>query len=441
MEKCPLIRALQANAPVEGIYTLKEAALRAAPNGSAYLSAVLSDDSGTINAVAWNYTGSVGAGEQGKAVKIKGRVAEYRGKLQIVVSEIGVSPATEAPASQMQNAPQQPRPAAPAKAGSHGKPVGEIKVNERVTGFYLLQNAAVRSGSNGKSFLSGTLMDRTGSIPIKVWDYSGPLGSADEGKVVKIRGLSSDYRGEVQLVVEEIRLAQPSDSFDLEELIPAAPIDVEQAYGEIVKTVDSLTDPDYQAICRAMLERHAAQLRQIPAAKSVHHSFLHGLLMHTGNMLKIAENLAGMYPEVVDRDLLLAGTMLHDFAKSAEFLFSELGLVTDYSVKGKLLGHLVMGAQEIACAAAELQVPEEKSVLLQHLILSHHGKPEYGAAVSPQCAESELLSLIDLIDSRMEIYREKFEEVNVGEFSAAVFALENKKLYRHKDLTPPKGTE
>ena len=155
-----------------------------------------------------------------------------------------------------------------------------------------------------------------------------------------------------------------------------------------------------------------------------------GLLLHTANMVKIADFLAGMYPETIDRSLLLTGTLLHDMAKAQEFVFSQLGLATDYSIKGQLLGHLVMGAQDAAETAARLGVPEEKSVLLQHLILSHHGEPEFGAAVRPLCAEAELLSLIDAVDSRMEIYRETYDTMEPDTFSPRIFALE-KKVFRH----------
>lgn len=106
--------------------------------------------------------------------------------------------------------------------------------------------------------------------------------------------------------------------------------------------------------------------------------------------------------------------------------------MTDYSTKGQLLGHLVMGAQEVAAIAAELDLPEEKATLLEHLILSHHGQPEFGAAVLPQCAEAELLSLVDQIDSRMEIYREVLGATPLGGFSDRVFALDGKKLYHHE---------
>jgi 3'-5' exoribonuclease len=192
----------------------------------------------------------------------------------------------------------------------------------------------------------------------------------------------------------------------------------------------SIEDSDYRAVAQALLEKHGEELRRIPAAKSVHHGFLGGLLMHTLNMLRLADFLARLYAPTVDRSLLLAGTFLHDLGKTRECAFSELGLVTDYSAEGQLLGHLVIGAQEAAETAAALGVPAEKSMLLQHLILSHHGDPEFGAAVVPQCAEGELLSLVDRIDSRMEIYRETLDELQPGEFSQRVFALE-KRVYKH----------
>lgn len=312
----------------------------------------------------------------------------------------------------------------------YNKRIKDMTPGDAVEGFYLLKAAAPKTSTSGSPYLNAVLADVTGSIETKVWNYPGPLGAADEGKIVKIRGTVAAFRGTVQLSVERIRLAQEIDDYDLSALVPVAPMDAEEMLAFVETTAVSLRDDDYRAICKEMLARHLDSFRSIPAAKSVHHSFLNGLLMHTGNMLKIAEQLAALYADTVDRDLLLAGTLLHDIAKEEEFAFSELGLVTEYSTKGRLLGHLTMGAQEIAQIAKELGVPEEKSVLLQHMILSHHGEPEFGAAVRPQCAESELLSLIDLIDSRMEIYRETFASVPEGKFSQRIFALD-KQIYHH----------
>ena len=312
----------------------------------------------------------------------------------------------------------------------YDKRIADMIPGDAVEGFYLLKAAAIKTSTSGSQYLNAVLSDVSGSIETKVWNYPGPIGAADEGKIVKIRGTGASFRGAPQLSVERIRLAQEADHYDLTALIPSAPMDAEEMLRSAEALIASLRDDDYRAICTEMLARHLDAFRSIPAAKSVHHSFLNGLLMHTGNMMKIADFLAELYADTVDRDLLLAGTFLHDFAKEEEFSFSELGLVTEYSTKGRLLGHLTMGAQEIAEIAKEKGIPEGKSVLLQHMILSHHGEPEFGAAVRPQCAESELLALIDLIDSRMEIYRETFASVPEGKFSQRVFALD-KMIYHH----------
>ena len=312
----------------------------------------------------------------------------------------------------------------------YNRPIAQMCPGDQIEGFYVLKSAMLKTSANGKSFLNAVLSDRDSAVAAKVWDYPGPISTAEEGKVVKIRGTVSEYRGDLQVVIDRIRLAEESDPVDLSLLVPVAPIDVEKTFEEVERLVASIQDKDLRAVCQIMLERHAQALRTIPAAKSVHHGFVSGLLMHTADMLRLADFLAAQYAAIVDRSLLLAGTLLHDFAKEQEFVRSELGLVTDYSVKGQLLGHLVLGAQEVARVAEEVGMPEERSLLLQHMILSHHGEPEFGAAARPVCAESELLSCIDRIDSRMEIYRETFQEVPVGAFSGRIFALE-KRIYHH----------
>jgi len=267
---------------------------------------------------------------------------------------------------------------------------------------------------------------------MKVWDYSGPISHEDEGKIVCIQGRVSEFKGALQVTADRIRLAQDNDRYDLSLLVPTAPLDLQETLEELDAMLSSMEDEGYREVCREMLRRHQRAFTTIPAAKSVHHGFVHGLLMHTVNMMKTAVFLAAQYGEFLDRDLLLAGTCLHDFAKIREFQVSQTGLVTDYTTQGQLLGHLVMGAQEVGGICAACGVPEARSTLLQHMILSHHGQPEFGAAVLPQCAEAELLCYIDMIDSRMEIYREVLDKTEVGQFSDRVFALDNKRLYRHK---------
>ena len=314
----------------------------------------------------------------------------------------------------------------------YNKQLSQMVPGDRVEGFYILKEGTIKTSNSGKPFLSATLSDRSGNLDLKAWDYSGPVGAPeDAGKVVKVRGDVTEYRGTTQLTASNIRMATAEDGYDVSALVPTAPIDRDETLEAVQTLVRSLEDADYRQVAQTMLSRHLETFRGIPAAKSVHHSFLSGLLMHTANMLRLADFLAGLYPQIIDRSLLLTGTLLHDFAKEREFTFSQLGMVTDYSRKGQLLGHLVMGAQEIAQVAAELGTPEEKSLLLQHMILSHHGEPEFGAAVKPMFAEADLLSQIDMLDSRMEIYAETLPGVPTGTFSSRIFSLD-KRIYHHE---------
>ena len=313
------------------------------------------------------------------------------------------------------------------------KKIETFILNEDIDGFYIIKNGSIKTSVNGSSFLACQLSDNSGTVEAKFWNYTGPVGvsSADDGKPVFVKGRVGEFKGTLQLSLNSIRYAEAGDQYNVSDLVPVAPIDIREAGAKIREMVNSIKDVDYKSICEVILERQGKAFSIWPAAKSVHHSFVSGLMMHTYNMLKTADYLAGQYENVVDRDLLIAGTLLHDFAKTQELACSSLGLVTDYSIKGQLLGHLVMGADNISKVAEELGVPENKSVLLQHMILSHHGEPEFGAAVVPMCAEAELLHLIDLIDSRMEIYAETFKNMDTGTFSDRIFALE-KKIYKHK---------
>jgi|GEM_PF-5084545 len=216
------------------------------------------------------------------------------------------------------------------------KPIADMLPGMDVEGFYILRAAALKTTNNGKPFLSGTICDRTGSVEIKIWNYSGPIGARpdDTGRVVKIRGSVSEYRGALQISVHRIRMAEAADDYDTALLVPTAPIDADAALADVQRLVASITDADYRSVAETMLARHLDAFRRIPAGKSVHHSFLSGLLMHTYNMLRTADFLAGLYPEVIDRSLLLTGTLLHDFGKEREFAFSDLGIVTEYSTAG-----------------------------------------------------------------------------------------------------------
>ena len=313
----------------------------------------------------------------------------------------------------------------------YNKRVSDLVYGDEIEGFYILSNVHSRTTSSGKPFLSGTISDRSGFIDAVAWDYGGPINEQYSGKIIKIRGAVTEYRGTLQINISRIRSTSSSDRFELSELVPSAPINADETLKFIYNIIDTISDSDYRTLTQTVFNLHVDAFKTIPAAKSVHHGFLSGLLMHTANMLKTADFLADLYNEIIDRDLLLAGTVLHDIGKVKEFEFSDLGLVKDYSVIGEFLGHLILGANDVAAAAKDLGISENKSMLLQHMILSHHGEREFGAAVEPKCAEAELLSLIDKLDSRMEIYAETYSAMSPGEISGKVFALD-KKIVLHE---------
>ena len=244
----------------------------------------------------------------------------------------------------------------------YNKAVSDLAVGDQVEGFYVLGSIQAKTSSAGKSYLSCSVSDATGSIDAKLWNYTGQAAAEDGGKPFLLRGEVTEFNGNLQFIIQRLRLATEKDDYDPAALVPAAPIDPEQAFAEIQRLVETMEDGDYRRLVAALLERNRAEFLRIPAAKSVHHSFLYGLLMHTLNMLRTANFLAALYAEVIHRDLLLAGTILHDLGKLQEFTLSPLGLVTEYSVPGDLLGHLYMGAREVEAAGRELGIPEARQL-------------------------------------------------------------------------------
>lgn len=299
--------------------------------------------------------------------------------------------------------------------------------------YVIIQDIQLKSTATGKPYLSAKLQDKSGTIDMKYWDYVGDLTSADNGKIIKVAGVISSYRDILQFTASKIRLASEEDftAYNKADLVPCAPIDVREISQYLESSFGCIVDEDYQDVCRKVWEIYKERFIEFPAAKGVHHAFINGLLMHTYNMMKVAGTVAMIYKNEVNHDLLLAGTFLHDIAKIHEYETNELGLATGFTLHGNMLGHLVMGANIVGDICDGVAIPIEKKLLLQNMLLSHHGKPEYGAAVVPRTLEAELLHMIDLIDSRIEICREAFEKTELGQFTEKIFALDNKQIYRH----------
>ena len=194
----------------------------------------------------------------------------------------------------------------------YNKPIADMCPGMDVEGFYILRAAALKTTNSGKPFLSGTICDRTGSVEIKVWDYSGPIGARadDAGRVVKIRGSVSEYRGALQVSVHRIRMAEAADTYDKSLLVPTAPIDADAALADVQRLVASIADADYRSVAETMLARHLDAFRRIPAGQERAPQLpVRPFDAHIQHADDAADFLAGLYPEVIDRSLLLTGTL------------------------------------------------------------------------------------------------------------------------------------
>ncbi len=309
--------------------------------------------------------------------------------------------------------------------------------------FWLVKSADKKINVKGAQYLDMILCNKQGDINAKLWDYSELVhGEFIPGDLVKVRGSISQYNGADQLRIDRIRKATESDGINISEYVPSAEYPGEMMLGQIMNIIASVKDEELKKLTYALVKDKEEKLLFWPAAFKLHHAIRGGLLYHTLSIIKMAEAISAIYPSV-DKDLLFCGAIVHDLCKIEEFNISSSGLVTSYSVEGELLGHLVMGAMKIAEKAKELSVSEEKAMLLQHMVISHHGDPEFGAAVRPMFLEAEILSQLDNLDATIYEITSTLSEVKSGEFSPRQWALDNRKLYNHgrKEVKPKANLE
>ena len=305
--------------------------------------------------------------------------------------------------------------------------LADIKRDDRFEGYLIVRSAEQRASANGKNYLDMTLADKSGSINAKMWD--GTVQPPLAGSIVKVRATGNEFNGRMQLRVEKIRAAESRDAVDMSTLIPCAPRDPKEMLDEVVRAADHIADPDLLKITCELLDRAGDKLLTFPAAKQMHHAERGGLLHHTTTMLRAANAIMTVYPQL-NASLLTAGVIVHDLAKIDEMDADTLGLVSDYSVDGKLIGHIVRGVVNIQLAAEKTKASPGKALLLQHMVLSHHGIPEYGSPLAPKFPEAEVLNTIDTLDARLYEMNEALSRAIPGGFSEKVWGLDNRQLYR-----------
>ena len=296
-------------------------------------------------------------------------------------------------------------------------------------GFVILKKCEEKNAKNGSVYLDLVLADKDGEIPAKLWDYKGE-GLFETEMIVKVRGTIEQYNGRDQFRIMQIRPVSSSDDYNMADLVPASETGGEQIYDMLLRRVNAFQDENLKNIVLEIMKDRKELLVSCPAAFRLHHAMLGGLMLHTISIVRMAEEICRIYPNI-DKELLLAGAILHDAAKTWEFNLSQTGLVKGYSTEGELIGHLVKGAMYVEKAAEKLGIQDEKVTLLQHMILSHHGIPEYGSPVRPMFLEAEILSSLDSLDAAIFEINSAAGKVEPGKFTDRQWALDNRKLYNH----------
>jgi len=319
--------------------------------------------------------------------------------------------------------------------------IQSLKVNDRVELYAMVKRSEVKTSSKGSKYLDLVLGDRTGEIDAKYWDYQeGGTPDYPANSLVKIRGSVNEFRGALQLRVEMIRPLLPSDHVDPADFVATAEYDSEAMYDEIIRLAQGFRDEDLKNLLLAIYDQYHQELLTAPAAVTLHHAMRGGLLYHTLSIIRLCQKAAEVYPQI-DTDLLLTGAALHDIGKIMEMDTSELGVASQYTTDGNLIGHLVRGAIVVDEVGKELNVPAEKLMLVEHMLISHHGRPEYGAAMVPKFLEAMVLSKMDELDATVYEINDNVSKTDPDTFSPRIWSLDNARLYNHGrvDHTEPRA--
>ena len=308
------------------------------------------------------------------------------------------------------------------------KMISEFSDGDRINGQFLISNSAKCLNNAGAAYMNLELKDSSGTINAKKWEAS----LEDEtnlviGSVIYLEGDVLKYKDSLQMKLLSYSVVDPKD-VDVAKFVKAPPVPKEELIKRFNQYVEGIKNEDCRKILDYLIKRLSPKLFDYPAAVSVHHDYASGLLMHTVSMADIGSYLADYYGDI-DKDMLITGILLHDMGKTIEF---EGPVIYKYSLEGKLLGHISIMVSEIRRAAEGLKITSEVPLLLEHMVLSHHGSNEFGSPILPLTKEALLLSLIDNLDSKMVFTAKALEGVNPGEFTNKLFPLDNRMMYKPK---------
>ena len=278
--------------------------------------------------------------------------------------------------------------------------INECNPGDLIDDVFALSEKTLSQKKDGNNFLNVVLSDKTGSIKGVIWDNVEQMAAGvKSGDFVRIKGNVNEYRGSLQLVIKKME-ACPVDTLDTSDFLPKTPRDIESMFDRLLRITATIDTDHFRELIEAFWndEDFVRSFKIAPAAKKMHHAYIGGLLEHVLSMASLADKVAGHYSGI-DRDLLIAGAILHDIGKTKEL---EYQFRIDYSDQGRLLSHIVIGIEMIDEKLSGIKdFPEDQMVLLKHMIVSHHGIREFGSPEPPKTIEAVILNYIDEIDSKV----------------------------------------
>jgi len=301
--------------------------------------------------------------------------------------------------------------------------IEDFKENDRIIDHFLCKQKQSLKTRTGKTYLSLRLQDKTGVIDGKVWEMNNDIQSFEENDFIKIDGVVLTYQNDLQIKINRIRRSNPGD-YDPADYIPRTEKDIDALYKILLETINSINNYYIRLLMENIFiynKELAAAFQSRSAAKSLHHSFLGGLIEHTVSVTQICDFLSTRY-KYVNRDLLVSTAMLHDLGKIFELSpFPD----NDYTDDGQLLGHIVICSELVSREADKIpDFPPRLRSLIQHSILAHHGEYEYGSPKQPKTIEAFILHCADNMDAKIEMFEEALAEENLkGKWSGYVKSL------------------
>src|SRR5713226_2395950 len=289
--------------------------------------------------------------------------------------------------------------------------------NQDITSSFVVVSKQAKPKKSGDLYLALTLADRTGHIDAKMWDnVPDHINVFEQDDFVKVRGLINKFNGRFQLTVHKLRSMEESE-VEFEDYLPRTTKDINGLWQTLSNYIDSFKDQDLKRLVKAFMADPQIEFayKNAPAAKTLHHAFIGGLLDHVVSLFQLCDLACRNYPEQINRDLLLTGAFLHDIGKIHELTFARS---FSYTTRGQLLGHMIIELEMLQAKIAQVQgFPAEYKTLIEHLIISHHGKYEFGSPKMPMFPEALMLHYLDDLDSKMESMRAHFQREPQAEWT------------------------